>query len=105
MLTALLLAAAPPHCADPAFCPTLAEIRSAIQRDDDEKTGTLIDDQNAVRHVTDIYCERPDNEEPRSVACKVVFHYRTGRNFVIVRLSKGEKHWVVEERLEVFQKR
>lgn len=104
MITAMLLAAAPAHCADPGFCPTVAELRLAILRDEDKDTGILIDDQNPVRQVTDVFCERPDRDE-NTVTCKATFHYRTGRSFLIVRLSRGAQQWQVEQRLEVFQKR
>jgi hypothetical protein len=104
IVAALLFATAAPHCADPGFCPTIDELRLAVLLDEQEDTGILIDDPRPVRQVSEVYCEKPDYEQ-KSVTCKATFHYRTGRSFQIVRLTKSDGEWQVEQRMELFQKR
>jgi hypothetical protein len=91
-------------CADPAFCPTADELRRAFLLDDDEEFGIVVDDPRPVRGITQIYCGKPA-EDPRSILCKATLRYGSGDSFQIARLARGEEHWEVDQRLEVFRKR
>jgi len=97
MFAALLLIAAP-GCADPAFCPTLAEFRAAIGRMQDALDGPVIASiqaehpgdivsvdiaWRAVENIKRFKCRKPAGEPP-SAMCS----YWQGPFFVTVRLTR-----------------
>ncbi|WP_137864049.1 MULTISPECIES: hypothetical protein [unclassified Sphingomonas] len=102
-------------CANPSFCPSAAELRTALlQRRADEIATALaakgVEDPGGIftgrpRPITrwsDMQCDQPRGDEPRTLRCHVTVHYGSRRQRVTASLVRDGSGWSVIDETTIF---
>lgn len=112
----LLLLASISRCALSAFCPTDAEIISAVRAWDTAQAQATSDDAAAegqvvilhprpIRRVSDVICGAPAPGEAPTIVCRFTVHYAGHDAYQIARLVRRDEAWEVAETLVVTRNR